>query len=330
LIFQSRFFYSKKRESPHRAKSYLQSEISLVVTRAGHKPKENYFKNHRGIFMKTMNTRVADLETIKMVVAGEAGNGKTTLAKTLQNGLNEKVLVISAEAGLLSLRGSDIDYVELQREWSDEKKEWIAVAPSARIGRLGQIFAWVKEPEQMKKYKWLFIDSLTEIQQNALEWLESLEEYSGPKNTIKKYGELSTQMMSLCKGFRDLAHYNVVFSALVKNDTDSDGLAKMKVSMVGAFADRLPALFDEILYLGVTAEKDEATGASVRKLLTQKTNKIDFPKDRSGKLSDVEPADLSVIVKKIRASAVIADISSKGKAAAAEVKTQKAVAGVTA
>jgi len=272
--------------------------------------------------MKIQNTRAVENDAIKIVVAGEPGNGKTTLAKTIETGLGEKVLVISAEAGLLSLKGSDVDYVELQTD--DEGKE---VPKENRINRLGEIFNWVKQPEQMKKYKWLFLDSLTEIQQNLLEHLDTLEDFQGPKNTIKKYGELSNKMMSLCKLFRDLPHYSVVFSALVKTEADNDGISKMKVALIGSFADRLPALFDEVLYLGVMPEKNEQ-GIHERKLLTSKTNKIDFPKDRSGKLDVLEPADLSVIVKKIRNKPIVQDISTKAKKAAAEVKNGKVEAAV--
>jgi hypothetical protein len=69
--------------------------------------------------------------------------------------------------------------------------------------------------------------------------------------------------------------------------------------MIGSFADRLPALFDEVLYLGVTGEISE-DGKNKRALLTQANDKIEFPKDRSGKLEKFEPADLSIIVNKIR------------------------------
>ena len=275
--------------------------------------------------MKVNNTRNAESGTIKIVVAGEPGNGKTSLARTIEAGLGEKVLLISAEAGLLSLKGSDVDFVELQID--DAGNE---VPKEKRIERLGEIFVWLKEPEQVAKYKWIFVDSLTEVQQNLLEYLETVKDaegnlvFGGPKNTIKKYGELSTRMMALAKIFRDIGHYNVVFSALVKTEKDADDIPKMKINLLGAFADRLPALFDEVLYLGVTEEQDE-NGVHVRKILTQKTNKIDFPKDRSGKLSTLEPADLSVIVKKIRGStALIADISAKAKAASAEAKSTKA------
>lgn len=277
--------------------------------------------------MKVLNTKTNEIGAIKIVVAGEAGNGKTSLAKTLQAGLGEKVLVISAEAGLLSLRNSDIDFVELQQEWSEEKKAMIEVPKTSRVRRLADILSWIKEDVQIKKYRWIFIDSLTEIQQNVLEWLESLEDFQGPKNTIKKYGELTTQMMTISKMFRDLPSYNVVFTSLVKMDADSDGISKMKVAMIGSFADRLPALFDEILYLGVTPDKDEH-GINIRKLLTTKTDKIDFPKDRSGCLDPIEPADLSHIVKKILAKPLLSDIHAKGVQAAAKVKENKSVYNV--
>jgi hypothetical protein len=269
--------------------------------------------------MKIKNTETDTKAPISIVVAGEAGNGKTTLAATLQEGLGEKVLIISAEAGLLSLRGRGVDYLELQMD--EEGKD---VPKQARIARLGQIYQWLMQPEQMARYQWIFIDSLTEIQQNLHEFLESQEEYQGPKNTIKKFGELSNRMLSLCKSFRDMPHYNKVFSALVKNETDQDNQTKMKVSLIGSFSDRLPALFDEIFYLGVTNEV-APDGRNIRQLLTQKTDRIDFPKDRSGRLSRLMPADLSAVVKKIRSQPVVADISSAAKAAHAEVLVEKSL-----
>jgi aryl carrier-like protein len=259
--------------------------------------------------MKVMNTAGAEAERVKIVVAGEAGNGKTSLAATIERGLGEKCIVVSAEAGLLSLRGSSVDFIELQTDDAGA-----SIPKDKRIARLAEIYEWLLKPEQTAKYRWVFIDSLTEINQNMLELLDTQEEFQGPKNTIKKYGELSTRMMALAKTFRDMPHYSLVFTSLVKSETDADNQAKMKVAMVGSFADRLPALFDEILYLGVTDEVCE-DGRNKRMLLTQKSNKIDFPKDRSGKLDRLEPADLSVVVKKIRKRPVVADISGQAKSA---------------
>lgn len=247
--------------------------------------------------MKIMSTSDVSSGPIKIVVAGEAGNGKTSLAATIQETLKEKVFIISAEAGLLSLGGHKIACLELQR------KDGLPVAKTERIKYMYDILSFLNLPEQRAKYQWIFIDSLTEIQQNMLETLDSSPEFSGPKNMIKKYGELSTRMMSLCKSFRDIPHYNVVFSTLVKTENDADNIPKVKIGLMGAFAEKLPALFDEIFYLAVTKEKDK-DGRNIRKILTNRTDKIDFPKDRSNKLSLIEPADLGLIVQKIRGEVV--------------------------
>lgn len=246
--------------------------------------------------MKVQNTSAAQSAGMKIVVAGEAGNGKTTLARTLQDTLGEKVLLISAEAGLLSLRGTGVDFVDLQTD-----DDGVLVPKERRVARLGEIYQWLLLPEQMAKYRWVFVDSLTEVNQNLLESLEANPEFNSPKDTIKKYGELSKRMRSLCKTFRDMPHYSVVFSALVKKAADADNVMKSAIDITGSFALQLPALFDEVFYLGVTADVDEATGKNKRVLLTQKTDKIEFPKDRSGTLSRYEPADLGLLVKKMRA-----------------------------
>lgn len=275
--------------------------------------------------MKIENTQDVESTAIKIVVAAEAGNGKTSLAATIENVINEKVLVISAEAGLLSLKGKNVDFVELQKKYNPETKAYDAVPKTARIAHLTEIFKYLALPETQAKYRWIFIDSLTEINQNMFEFLDTLEEFQGPKNTIKKYGELATRMTSLCKAFRDMPHYNVVFSALVKVVTDNDNKTQIKIDMTGSFADRLPSLFDEIFYLGVMAEVGEDE-RNLRQILTQKTDKITFPKDRSGKLARIEPANLGEIIQKIRAKpAILENISEKAKAAAAEVKAVQPV-----
>lgn len=272
--------------------------------------------------MKIQNASDLASDGIKIVVAGEAGNGKTTLARTLAEGLkDERAVVISAEAGLLSIRGVNIDVINIQT--NDEGEP---LPKEQRIARLGEVHQWLMAPEQRKKYQWVFIDSLTEINQNMLEKLEADPDFQGPKNTIKKFGELSTRMRGLCKSFRDLPHYNVVFTALVKTVTDADQKTTLSIDMVGAFAEKLPALFDELFYLGVSSEIDEQTGKNKRMILTQKTDKITFPKDRSGTLDRLEIPDLSHLVKKIRAkkTPLLPDISAKGKEAAAEAKEAKA------
>ena len=65
---------------------------------------------------------------VKVLVYGGAGSGKTTLIGTLPD-----PVIISAEAGLLSLSGLDIPYIEVTD--MDSLKEAFSYITSNKIGR---------------------------------------------------------------------------------------------------------------------------------------------------------------------------------------------------
>ena len=57
--------------------------------------------------MEIKRTSDVTLEGITILVYGNSGVGKTSLIRTIPG----RVLILSAEAGLLSLRNTDIEYV---------------------------------------------------------------------------------------------------------------------------------------------------------------------------------------------------------------------------
>lgn len=234
--------------------------------------------------MKITNTKGSGTTAIKMIVYGPAGAGKTTLAGTIK----ENVLIISAEAGLLCLADKSLDVFDIAVD--DEGKQ---VPKENRIARLGEVFAYLNTDEAKKKYQWVFVDSLTEIGQNLVEKLQ--KEYTSKSDTLKLWGDYATTMRSMIKSFRDLAGYNVVFTALELIDKDENNQRFSGINLQGKIADHLPGFFDVVLYLQV--EKD-AEGKTVRRLISAKSEK-NVCKDRSGKLLPAEPCDLSIIAGKI-------------------------------
>jgi len=153
--------------------------------------------------MKVTSTRAHGTHRLKFLIYGAPGVGKTTLAATL----DEPCLVLSAEAGLLSLSTKDIDVIDLTLD--DDGK---ALARGARTQRVAQVLDYLLTEEPQKKYKWIFIDSLTEISQNMIESLQLL--YPDPKDGLKMWGDYAKKSRALVKSFRDLDCYNVVFTAL--------------------------------------------------------------------------------------------------------------------
>ncbi|RTL05217.1 ATP-binding protein [Candidatus Dependentiae bacterium] len=233
------------------------------------------------------STRDYGNQQLKILVYGAAGRGKTYLARTLKD-----VLVISAEGGLLSLRGANIDYWDIT---TDENGKLLS--KEKRLESLRSAYDYVQSDEVRKKYKWLFIDSLTEIGQVVIESLKL--KYPEKKDALVMWGEYADQMRSLIKAFRDLPGYNVVFTALDTTEKDENAKRYQAVDLQGKISTQLPGYFDEVFYFHVY--DDENTGEKKRFLITQPNDKV-IAKDRSGRLDIMEEADLGKIASKITAN----------------------------
>jgi len=227
--------------------------------------------------MKILNTAKIDNPQIKAIIYGESGAGKTYSAKSIDG----KALVISGESGLLSLRGADLDFMDLSK---DDNGKTIS-EPRDRIRRLSEIFAYLQAGTG---YTDVFLDSLTEIQELVVANLN--KEFPDRKDSLVLWGENAKRMTGIIKAFRDLP-YNIWMTCLAEADKDENAQRFMGLALSGKVARNTPQYFDLVLYLQVDEEKK-------RTFVTAKSSK-NVCKDRSGRLDPVEPADLGHIARKI-------------------------------
>lgn len=220
--------------------------------------------------MKLRSTREASTNGIKVLVYGPAGAGKTTLCATIEN-----AMIISAEGGLLSLRGYDIPFVEV-----------------ASMGDLIEVYRFVSESQEASQFDWICLDSISEVAEVVLAY-----EKKQTKDPRQAYGALQDQMGGLIRDFRDLSGKNVYFSCKQERIKDDvSGSLLYGPSMPGAkLAQSIPYFFDEVFALRV--EKDDQ-GAPTRWLQTSIDPQF-YCKDRSGALAMFEPPNLGDIAKKI-------------------------------
>lgn len=218
--------------------------------------------------MELKTTKDLHLAKVSVLVYGQSGAGKTSLIKTL-----EKPLVLSAEGGLLCLAGTDIPYLEIKS-----------------IEDLRAAYNWLTE--EKRDFKTICLDSISEIAEVVL-----ISEKKATKDGRAAYGNLADIMTGLIRAFRDLPGYDVYFSAKQEKSQDEDGKVFYGPSMPGkTLTQGIEYFFDEVFALRI--KKDEE-GNVLRALMTS-SNGLWSAKDRSGKLEDIEPADLGSIIRKIR------------------------------
>lgn len=207
----------------------------------------------------------------KILVYGMAGAGKTTLAKTAPG----KVLVISAEAGLLSIKdANNVEAIEVK-----EASEVMELHNALKSGAI--------------QYDTVCLDSVSEISEILLTW-----EKSRSKDPRMAYGNVQESVTNLMRAFRDL-NMHVLF--LCKEDVvNDDGVLRHAPKMVGTkLGESITYFFDEVLALRIIEDQDE-DGKNVQTRWLQTTYGQGYKaKDRSGKLEAFEKPNITALIEKL-------------------------------
>ena len=223
--------------------------------------------------IKLTTTKQATADNgIKIVCYGQAGAGKTVLCATTPD--HAKTVIISAEAGLLSIADADISVIEITS--ADD---------------LLDAYTWLTQDPQGQSFDWICLDSISEIAEVVLNKAKK-----DSKDPRQAYGEMQEKVEDIIRAFRDLPR-NVYFSAKMESYQDDKGVVRYQPMFPGKrLSNALPYFFDEVFFLRV--EKDEH-GVPQRYLQTEADVKY-HAKDRSGKLNSIERPNLGYIAAKIR------------------------------
>jgi hypothetical protein len=214
--------------------------------------------------IKIQKTNEIKIDSVKCVVYGGAGIGKTRLCATAP-----RPIIISAESGLLSLADVDCDYVEVKN-----KKELIDT---------------YKDLKNSSDYDTICLDSISEICEVLITQI-----LPNHKDGRQAYGELAQVVMPILRDFRDIRGKHVIFSCKLKRYTDEDtGKTTEDMLLPGnVLPHQVTYLVDELFKMKPDKKGDGA-------ILQTRPDKVSFAKDRSGALDLEEIPNMSKIIEKI-------------------------------
>mgnify|MGYP000196209797 CR=1 FL=1 len=218
----------------------------------------------------TTTDQAAQLHGVKALVYGPSGSGKTALCATAPS-----PIILSAEAGLLSLRKFQIPVIEIKT-----------------VEDLTEAHRWCQQSAEARQFATVCIDSISEIGEVVL--ANAKLQVKDPRQA---YGELIEKMTRTIRAFRDLRGKHVYMAAKMEPVKDeTTGIVRYMASMPGSkLGPQLPYLFDEVFRLGINKTPQ---GEQYRFLQTQPDLQYDA-KDRSGALDTIEPPDLNHVITKI-------------------------------
>jgi len=219
-----------------------------------------------------------------IIVYGESGSGKTSLAKTVPG----KKIIVNAENGLRSLKGSNIDVYDITVD-----RDGNIMDRKFRFQKLLAFLELMSTQEYKDKYEWLIFDSLAEITQCYVEYLK--DKHPDGKDALKLWGEYNDGTAGFVKALRDFAPYNILIFALESIDKDESGRRYVGIDINGKISSRVPAMFDECFQLKIFTNDQ---GIQKRFLITSK-HENNVAKDRSGNLDKFEEANIKDIVNKM-------------------------------
>jgi hypothetical protein len=204
------------------------------------------------------------------LIYGPAKSGKTRLIPTAP-----QPVICSSDAGLASIREHNLPFHEVQT-YSD----YLVFEQAATKGELNG-------------FETVAIDDLTEIA-----YLFIQEERPKHKNLMQAYGALNDEMMRVIRFWRNQSAFTAVIICKQERikDESTGGLIYAPMIPGKAVAPQLPYLFGSVYH---TEEWTDPTTQAVHEVVRCKRNAQYDAGDRSGKLNEIEFANLKDIFAKV-------------------------------
>lgn len=217
---------------------------------------------------------------VKCMVYGKAGVGKTPLAATMS-----RPLILAAEDGLGTVAHANIPFIRITTRQD-----------------LKNYQAWLSDARNLANYDWIVLDSLSNLTQVI--FTEIMKSMPTCKEPRKFYGELTDCIVPFLQTLFGLAKNVMVIAWQGDENTPAGAFVRhLPVTKGQAIANYCMHFFDMTLHMALHQVQQTQLDGSVQTvtlpyLQTREFNYI-FARDRTGKLDNFEPADMTQLLNKL-------------------------------
>jgi|TARA_E500000318_G_scaffold105366_1_gene112199 hypothetical protein len=256
----------------------------------------------------TAEQRLKEKKGHKMVVCGQSGVGKTSLARTLDP---SKTLFMDLEAGDAAIEGVAIDVIR-PRTWQECRDFAVFLGgPNPSLGEEATYsqahYEYVCQTygdptETLSKYDTIFVDSITVAGRlcftHCQNQPECKSERTGKLDTRSAYGMQGREMMGWLSHLQHIRDKNVIFVGILDEKVDDYGRQTYELQIEGSKTGReLPGIVDEVITMAIMPDDN---GTPYRAFVCQTLNQWGYPaKDRSGRLDLLEEPHLGKLLEKM-------------------------------
>ena len=254
----------------------------------------------------TADERMKKENSVKAVIIGPSGIGKTTLLTTLDS---KTTLFFDLEAGDLAVQEFPVDQMS-PRTWQECRNLACLISGPDISIKDGQPYSESHYKAMLEqhgdinfdKYKTIFVDSITVASRLCKNWVvqEGLDINSkGKKDNFAMYGAIADQMIDWFKRLQYAQGKNVIFLSIMDTKIDDFNRQTYHFQMEGSKAgNALIGILDEVFTYNLV---DFGDGDIRRALITQLDNPHGYiAKDRSGRLDLYEKPHLGELLTKIK------------------------------
>jgi len=224
-------------------------------------------------------TGVSDYGTkVKMIVAGQAGAGKTLLSSTAPEPL---FVFFREQPRIMSIANRYIPHIKVLPDTDDSGKH---IRGAGVEDKMLEILHYL-QGEGGELYETVVIDTGDELQR-AIK--DGKKNRNNGKWAISDWGWLADEFFNIVNAFIDLPMHVIVTYHLKNTQEGDDGMVYREIALQGSAKDDTPSWFDIVGVLDAYESVDEkGIRSTTRGFLTQQTDKYRWTKDHSGQLPRV-------------------------------------------